>query len=149
MRTVASNKKAKHNYDILNTWETGIELKGNEVKSLRTRGCSLDESFARVEGGEVFVYQMHIPEYEKSSVFKPDPRRTRKLLLHKREIKKLIGLTTQKGYTLIPLKVYFNDRGVAKIQLALGKGRKVFDKRKKIKEKIVQRETDRELKRYR
>ncbi len=148
MKAVSTNRKAKRDYHILETLEAGIELKGNEVKSLRTRSCSLEESFARIERGELFLYNMHIPEFEKSSFFKPDPKRVRKLLLHKKEIKKLIGLTAQRGLTIIPLKIYFNERGIAKIEIALAKGKHVFDKRKKLKEEIVKRETQRAMKKF-
>ena len=148
MKIVSTNRKARRDYQIIETLEAGIELKGNEVKSLRTRSCSIDESFARVDRGELFLYNMHIPEFEKSSFFKPEPKRIRKLLLHKKEIKRLIGLTTQRGFTIIPLKVYFNDKGIAKIEIALAKGKHVFDKRKKIKEEIVKRETQRSLKKF-
>ncbi len=148
MKAVSTNRKARRDYHILETLEAGIELKGNEVKSLRTRSCSLEESFARIERGELFLYNMHIPEFEKSSFFKPDPKRVRKLLLHKKEIKKLIGLTAQRGLTIIPLKIYFNERGIAKIEIALAKGKHVFDKRKKLKEEIVKRETQRAMKKF-
>lgn len=146
MKIIATNRKARKDYTIIETYDAGIELKGNEVKSLRTRGCSIEESFARIEGTEVFVYNLHIPEYEKSFYFKTDTKRVRKLLLHKKEIKRLIGLTSQKGFTIIPLKIYFNDRGLAKIEISLAKGKLLYDKRRKIKEKIVDRETKRELK---
>ncbi len=148
-KAVATNRKARRDYQILETYEAGVELKGNEVKSLRTKSCTLEDSFARIEKEELFLYNMHIPEFEKSSFFKSAPKRTRKLLVHKKEIRKLSGLTTQKGLTLIPLKVYFNERGLAKVEIALARGKHTFDKRKKLKEKIVQRETQRELKRFR
>ncbi len=148
-KAVATNRKARRDYQILETYEAGVELKGNEVKSLRTKSCTLEDSFARIEKEELFLYNMHIPEFEKSSFFKSAPKRTRKLLVHKKEIRKLSGLTTQKGLTLIPLKVYFNERGSAKVEIALARGKHTFDKRKKLKEKIVQRETQRELKRFR
>lgn len=148
MKLIASNKKAKRDYEIFETYQAGIELKGVEIKSLRVRGCSLDESFARVEHGEVFLYNMHIPEFMQA-YFKVDPRRTRKLLLNKKEIKKLIGSTTQKGCTLVPLKIYINERGFAKIDIALARGRKLYDKRKKIKDEIARKESDRALKRAR
>ncbi len=148
MKVVATNRKAKHNYNLLETYEAGIELKGTEVKSLRTKGCSIDDAFARVEGKEVFIYNMHIPEFEKSSYFKVNARRVRKLLLKKREIKRLLGATTQKGLTLIPLKVFFNDRGWAKVEISLAKGRHVYDKKKKIKEEIEKREAERAMKKY-
>jgi len=147
-KVVATNRKARHDYQILETYEVGIELKGNEVKSLRTRGCALDDSFARIEREELFLYNTHIPEFEKSSFFKPAPKRIRKLLLHKKEIRKLVGLTTQKGLTLIPLKVYFNERGLAKVEIALARGKHTFDKRKKLREGIIQKETQRALKRF-
>ncbi len=146
MKAVSTNRKARRDYQIVETYEAGLSLRGNEVKSLRTMNCSIEESFARIEHGEAFLYNMHIPEFTKSSFFKTEPKRTRKLLFHKKEIKKLIGLTVQKGFTLVPLKVYFNDRGIAKVQIALAKGRAVYDKRRKIKEKIIKRETQRALK---
>lgn len=148
-KTAATNRKARRDYQILETYEVGIELKGNEVKSLRTRGCTLDDSFARIEREELFLYNAHIPEFEKSSFFKSAPKRIRKLLLHKKEIRKLVGLTTQKGLTLIPLKVYFNERGLAKVEIALARGKHTFDKRKKLKDDIVERETQRALKKFR
>ena len=148
MKIVATNRKAKRDYSISETYETGIELRGNEVKSLRTISCSINDSFARIERGELFLYNMHIPEFEKSSYFKADPKRVRKLLVHKTEIRKLIGLTIQRGFTLIPLKVYFNERGMVKVEIVLAKGKHSFDKRKKIQEEIVKRETQRALKRF-
>ena len=149
MKIIATNKKARRDYQIMETFEAGMVLKGNEVKSLRLKSCSLDESFARIERGELCIYNMHIAEFNKSSFFKTEPKRTRKLLVHKKEIKKLSGLTIQRGFTIIPLKVYFNDRGVAKVEIALAKGKHVFDKRKKLKEDIVNREAQRALKRFR
>ena len=148
MKVVATNSKAKRDYQVIEVYEAGIELKGNEVKSLRTRSCSLMDSFARIEGGELFLYNMHIPEFEKSSYFKTEPKRTRKLLVHKQEIKKLIGLTTQKGFTLIPLRVYFSGRGMAKIEMALAKGRHTYDKRKKLRDEVVEKETRRAMKNF-
>lgn len=149
MKIISTNRKARRDFNIGETYEAGIELKGNEVKSLRVRSCSIDESFARMEAGEVFLYNMHIPEFEKSFYFKPDPKRVRKLLFHKKEIKRLVGLTAQRGFTLIPLKVYFNDRGIAKVEISLAKGKHVFDKRKKIKENIIKKDIARSMKRYR
>jgi len=147
-KAVATNRKARHDYQIVETYEAGIELKGNEVKSLRTKGCTLNDSFARIERGELFLYNAHIPEFEKSSFLKPEPKRTRKLLVHKKEIKKLVGFTTQRGLTLIPTKVYFNERGRVKVEIALARGKHTFDKRKKLKDDIVERETRRVLKRF-
>jgi len=149
MKIVSTNRKARFNYQISETYEAGIALKGNEVKSLRTRSCSIEEGFARIEGEEVFLYNMHIPEFEKSSYFKTEPKRVRKLLLNKKEIKKLLGLISQRGFTLVPLKVYFNDRGMAKVEIALAKGKHLVDKRRKIKEEMVKKEMKRELKKFR
>lgn len=147
-KLIATNRKARRDYQIIETYETGIELKGNEVKSLRSRGCTLDDSFGRIEKGELFLYNLHIPEFAKSSFFKPEPKRTRRLLVHKKEIRKLIGLTAQRGLTLVPLRVYFNQRGKAKVEIALAKGKHTFDKRKKLREEIVKKETQRALKRF-
>ena len=146
MKVVSTNRKARYNYQIIDIYEAGIELKGNEVKSLRSKGSSIEDSFARIEKGEIFLYNMHVPEFEKSSFFKTKPKRTRKLLMHRSEIKKLIGLTTQKGLTIVPLKIYFNDKGKAKVEIAVAKGKHTFDKRKKIKDDIVKRESQRALK---
>ena len=146
MKVVATNRKARRNYQISQTFEAGIVLKGNEVKSLRTRSCSLEESFARIEKGELFLYNMHIPEFAKSSFFKAEPKRVKKLLVHKKELMKLTGLMAHKGFTFVPLRVYFNQRGLAKVEIALAKGRHTFDKRRKLKDKIIERETQRTLK---
>lgn len=146
MKIVSTNRKARRDYDILESWEAGIALRGTEVKSLRSKSCSVEESYVSLERGELFVCNMHIPEFEKSCYFKPDPKRKRKLLVHKKEIKRLFGLTTQRGFTIIPLKVYFNDRDIAKVEIAVVKGRHTYDKRKKIKDAIVERETRRALK---
>ena len=145
MKAVATNRKASRDYSLEQVFEAGIALQGMEVKSLRTRGCSLDESFALIEKDEVYLYHVHIPECGKASYFKVDPRRKRKLFLHKREIRKLLSLTIQKGLTLIPLKVYFNSRGLAKVELAVAKGRKTYDKRRKIKEELSKQDAEREM----
>ena len=147
-KVIAVNRKAKRDYQIFDTFEAGIVLKGDEVKSLRQSRCSIEESFARVEKGEVFLYNMHISEFDKSSYFKSQPKRPRKLLLHKKEISRLIGLTSQRGYTLIPLQVYFNQKNKVKVELALAKGRRAFDKRRKIKEEYQEKEIQRQIKRY-
>ncbi|MBI4844917.1 MAG: SsrA-binding protein SmpB [Candidatus Omnitrophica bacterium] len=135
IRNIATNKRAFHEYDIIEKIEAGIELRGTEVKSLRENKLDLKDSFARVERGEVFLYNLYISPYEKTSYDNTDPRRVRKLLLHKKEITKLIGKTAQKGFTLIALSVYFNEKEKVKIELALAKGRKLYDQREKIKNK--------------
>jgi SsrA-binding protein len=148
MKIIATNRKAHRDYQIFEVYEAGVELKGNEVKSLRTKGCSLEESFGRIEYNELFLYNLHIPEYEKSFYFKPNPKRTRKLLLHRKEINRLIGLVAQRGFTLIPLRLYFNEKGIAKVELALAKGKLLYDKRRKLKEEIAEKETRRALKMF-
>lgn len=148
MNIIATNRKARHEYHILEVFDAGIALVGNEVKSLRTRSCSIEGAFAILEGNEVWLYDMHIPEFEKASVFKPNAKRKRKLLLHKQEIKRLVGQTVLKGLTLVPLKVYFNDKGFAKVEIALARGKQLHDKRKHIKETDAEREIQRELKNY-
>ncbi|MEW6189084.1 MAG: SsrA-binding protein SmpB [Actinomycetota bacterium] len=144
-KVVARNKKAYHDYFIEETYEAGIVLEGAEVKSLRAGKVSMRESFARIKNGEVFLYNMHISPYEHGDVLKPEPRRTRKLLLHKSEIRRLIGKTEERGYTLIPLNVYFSC-GFAKVELGLARGKHLYDKRRKIAEKTARREIERALK---
>ncbi|MDO8580903.1 MAG: SsrA-binding protein SmpB, partial [Candidatus Omnitrophota bacterium] len=123
--------------------ECGIELKGGEVKSVREGHVSFTDSFARVEKDEVFLYSLHIDPYAQASYLNEDPVRKRKLLLHKKEIKRLFGLTTQKNMVLIPTKIYFNNRGLVKVEIALGKGKKLYDKRETIKKRDIQREVSR------
>ncbi|RKY64433.1 MAG: SsrA-binding protein [Candidatus Latescibacterota bacterium] len=142
-KVVVRNRRARHDYDILETYEAGIALKGTEVKSLREGKASIQDAYAKVEDGEVWLYQMHISPYERGGRFNHDPKRPRKLLLHKYEIKKLIGRTQERGLTLVPLKVYFNDRGIAKLELALAKGKKLYDRRREIARRIEERETER------
>lgn len=137
-KVIANNKKARHDYFIEDTYECGIALVGTEVKSLRQGKVSLKESFADIKNGEVFLYQMNISPYEQGSYFNVDPLRPRKLLLHKQEIRKLIGLKQREGYTLVPLSLYF-VRGRVKVQLALAKGKKLYDKRHAISEKDARR----------
>ena len=146
MKVVATNRKAKGNYDILEKIEAGIALLGSEVKSLREGRVSLQDSYATIEDGEVYLQNCHIQPYGSSSHFNHDPLRPKKLLLHKKEIKRLIGKVTLKGLTLIPLRIYFNRRGLAKVELAVAKGRKTIDKRAKLKEKELKREARRALK---
>ena len=132
-KVIATNRKAFRDYVILETIESGIELKGSEVKSLRDGRINLDDSFARIEGGQVILYNTHISPYEQASYLNVEPTRLRRLLLHKNQIRKLTGHLTQKGLTLVPVKVYFNDRGFVKIELALCKGKKLYDNRENIK----------------
>ena len=140
----ATNRKARHEYTILESFEVGIELKGTEVKSLRNHKASLSDSFARVDGGELFLYNMHISPYEFGSYTNVEPTRKRKLLAHKKEIVKLTGYTSQKGLTLVPLKVYFKH-GLAKVEIALAKGKRQYDKREAIKKREVKREIERQF----
>ncbi|MGN0364532.1 MAG: SsrA-binding protein SmpB [Suilimivivens sp.] len=145
MKLVANNKKAYHDYFIEEKFEAGLVLHGTEVKSLRMGKCSIKEAFIRIEKGEVFIYGMHISPYEKGNIFNKDPLRVRKLLLHKQQIRKLIGNSAEKGYTLVPLQVYFKD-GRAKIEIGLAKGKKLYDKRQDIAKKDQRREAEKELK---
>lgn len=138
-KVVAQNKKARHDFHIEETYEAGIVLQGTEIKSIRAGKVSIKDSFARIENGEVFLYNMHISPYEQGNRYNHDPLRTRKLLLHRREISKLIGASKEQGYSLVPLKLYLKD-GFAKIQLALAKGKKLYDKRENLKQKDAQRE---------
>jgi len=147
MKIVCQNKKAYHNYFIDEVFEAGLVLLGPEVKSLREGRGSLVDSYARVKKGEVFLYNMHITPYPYAHHQHLDPVRPRKLLLNKREIKKLIGKTEEKGFTLVPTKVYFS-RGLAKIELALAKGKRKYDKRKALKEKDLKREIEEAKKGY-
>ncbi len=144
IKIVITNRQARRDYSILESLEAGIMLTGTEVKSLRQSRGSLTDSFARVEENGVYLYHMYIPPYEQGNIFNVDPIRTRKLLLNKSEINRLVRLTQQKGYTLVPLKVYFK-RGYAKVEVALAKGKLEYDKREDIKKRDIQREVDRTL----
>lgn len=144
-KLIANNKKAYHDYFILDTYEAGIALHGTEVKSLRMRKCSVKESFIRLENGEVFIYGMHISPYEKGNIFNKDPLRPRKLLLHKAEINKMIGKTKEKGMAIVPLKVYFKG-SLVKVEIGLARGKKLYDKRNDIAKKDQQREAQRDFK---
>ena len=145
IKLIANNKKAYHDYFIEDTYEAGISLAGTEVKSLRMGKCSVKESFIRIEKGEVMVYGMHISPYEKGNIFNKDPLRTRKLLLHKYEINKLTGKIAEKGYTLVPLQVYFKG-SLVKVEIGLARGKKLYDKRQDIAKKDMKREVEREFK---
>ena len=144
-RLIANNKKAYHDYFIEETYEAGIALHGTEVKSLRMGKCSIKESFVRIENEEVYIYGMHISPYEKGNIFNRDPLRVKKLLLHKSEIRKMKGRIAEKGYTLVPLKVYFN-RSLVKVEIGLAKGKKLYDKRQDIAKKDQRREAERDFK---
>ena len=144
-KLIANNKKAYHDYFIEEKYEAGIALAGTEVKSLRMGKCSLKESFIRVEKGEVWIYNMHISPYEKGNIFNKDPLRVRKLLLNRREINKIDGKMTQKGYTIVPLQVYFKG-SLVKLEIALARGKKLYDKRDDIAKKDMRRESEREFK---
>jgi SsrA-binding protein len=141
-KVVAQNKKAYHDYFIEETYETGMVLQGTEIKSIRNGRANLKDSYARVHNGEVFLYNMHVSPYEQGNRYNHDPLRTRKLLLHRREINKLIGYTKEEGYALVPLKVYLKN-GFAKVLLGLGKGKKKYDKREDLKKKEAKREIER------
>ena len=144
-KLIANNKKAYHDYFIEESYEAGIALHGTEVKSMRQGKCSIKESFIRIENGEVFVYGMHVSPYEKGNIFNKDPLRVKKLLMHKYEINKLAGKVAEKGYTLVPLQVYFKN-GRVKTQIGLARGKKLYDKRESIAKKDQRRETEREFK---
>lgn len=145
MKLVTNNKKAYHDFFIDEKYEAGIELHGTEVKSLRLGKCSIKEGFVRIENGEAYVYGMNISPYEKGNIFNKDPMRIKKLLLHKYEINKLGAKMAEKGYTIVPLQVYFKD-GKAKVEIGLARGKKLYDKRDDIAKKDMRRETEREFK---
>lgn len=141
IKVVANNKKARHDYFIEETYEAGIVLTGTEIKSVRAGKVNIKESYARVENGEMIIYGMHISPYEFGNRFNVDPLRPRKLLLHKKEILKLVGYTTLKGLTIVPLRLYINDKGKAKLELAVARGKKDHDKRAS----IAKRDADRRM----
>ena len=144
-KTVATNRKARFNYEIIETYEVGIELKGTEVKSIRAGKVNLGEGYASVDNGEVFLKQVHISPYEQGNIFNHEPLRPRKLLLHKAQIIKLFSQTREKGFTLVPLKIYF-VRGKAKVELALVSGKKNYDKRQDLADKAAKRDMERAMK---
>lgn len=145
-KLVAGNKKARHDYFIEDTYEAGIVLTGTEIKSVRQGKVSIKESYAKIEKGEVFIYGMNISPYEQGNRFNVDALRPRKLLLHKQEIRKLIGYTTLKGMTLVPLSMYINEDGRAKVELAVARGKKLYDKRQTIAKRDAVRDIDRKMK---
>jgi len=144
-KLIANNKKVYHDYFLEEEFECGISLVGTEVKALRAGKCSIKESFVRVENGEVYIYQMHISPYEKGNIFNRDPLRPRKLLMHKTEIRKLVGKIKEKGYTLVPVEVYFSG-SLVKVKIALARGKKLYDKRDDIAKKDMKREAERDFK---
>lgn len=146
MKTIAVNKAARFNYEILETFEAGLALQGSEVKSIREGRISLKESYADVRDGEVMLVDCHIQPYEAANRWNHDPRRPRKLLLHRREIKRLTGKIQERGLTLIPLRIFLNDKGLVKIEIALGKGKKVHEKREAIKTRDLDRQVRAALK---
>lgn len=143
-RTVVANRRARHDYHLEETYEAGLQLLGSEVKSLRAGRASLQDAYAKVRGGELWLVNMHISPYEQAGPFNHDPLRPRKLLLHKAEIRQLVGKVKERGYTLIPLRVYFR-RGLAKVELALARGKKQFDKRADIRKREAERQIARAL----
>ena len=147
IKIVAQNKKARFNYEILETYEAGIELKGTEVKSVRMSKVNISDGYVSIDNSEAYLKQVHISPYGQGNIFNVDPLRVRKLLLHKSEINKLIGETTLKGYTIIPLKVYLK-RGKVKVEIGLARGKKLYDKRESLAKKDADRRMQRELKNY-
>jgi len=145
MKIITENRKARHDYTIEESFEAGIELKGTEVKSMRAGKANLKDSFAIIENGELYLYGMHISPYEQGNIFNVDPMRPRKLLMHKKEILRLLGKTKEQGLTLVPLKAYLKKDKI-KIELALAKGKKLYDKREAAAEKSAKREIEKAMK---
>ena len=145
IKLIANNKKAYHDYFIDDKYETGIELFGTEVKSIRMGKCSIKEAFVRIQNGEVYIYGIHVNPYEKGNIFNKDPLRPRKLLMHKAEINKLTGKIAEKGFTLVPLQVYLKG-SLVKVEIGLARGKKLYDKREDIAKKDQRRELEREFK---
>lgn len=146
MKIICTNRKAQHDYEIVETLEAGIALVGTEVKSLRENAAHLKDSYASVERGELWLHEAHISAYSRGNRFNHEPTRTRKLLVHDRELRRLYGKLQEKGYTLVPLKLYFNDAGKVKVELGLARGKRAIDKRRAIAERDAEREMQRELK---
>lgn len=146
MKVVCTNKKARRDYDILEEMEAGIVLKGTEVKALREGKASLNESYASIDREEIYLYNSHISPYSMGNRFNHEPRRTRKLLMHANEISRLIGKVQEKGLTLIPIRLYFNDAGRVKVEIGLARGKRLYDKRRAIAERDAKREMRREIK---
>ena len=144
---LATNKKAYHNFFLTDKWECGIELKGSEVKSIRAGEVNFADSYVTVEENEVWLHHLHIAPYAQASYMNPDPDRDRKLLLHRKEVKRLMGVLTQGKYTCVPTKIYINARGLVKVEIALGTGKKFYDKRADIKDRQIKRELARATRR--
>lgn len=145
-KIIAKNRRAFHDYNILETFEAGIELTGTEVRSLRDNNAQLTDAFALIRGGEAWLNNLHIAPFQNGNIANVDPDRRRKLLLHKRQIRYLAEKTQEKGLAVVPLKMYFNDRNLVKVEIALARGKKLYDKRTSLKERDVKREIDRALK---
>jgi SsrA-binding protein len=145
-KDLITNRKARHDFHIEETYEAGIALTGTEVKSLRAGKGNLKDSYARIENGELLLYNMHISQYEQGNRFNHDPTRTRKLLMHKREIMRLFGYVKEKGYSLVPLRVYVSERGKVKVEIALAKGKKLYDKRQDIARRDAERDMEKAFK---
>lgn len=145
VKLIANNKKAYHDYFLEEKYEAGIELHGTEVKSIRMGKCSIKEAFVRIQNGEAYIYGMHVSPYEKGNIFNKDPLRPKKLLMHKTEIRKLVGKLAEQGYTLVPVEVYLKG-SLVKVQIALAKGKKLYDKRQDIAKKDMKREAERDFK---
>ena len=143
---IATNKKAYRDYFFSDKWECGIELKGGEVKSIRAGHVNFKDTFARIDENEIFLYSLHIEPYKQASYMNDEPDRVRKLLLHRREIKKINGIVAQQNLALVPTRIYFNSRGFVKIEIALGKGKKLYDKRETIKRRNIDRDLGRAVK---
>lgn len=146
MKIISQNKKAYHDYFIEDTYEAGIVLHGTEIKSVRKGNCNLKDSFVRIKDGEAFIENMHISPYEQGNIFNHEPRRTRKLLLHKKQINKLFKQIKEGGYTIVPTKIYFGDGSKAKLEIALAKGKKLYDKRQDTKDRDTKREVEKAYK---
>ena len=145
-KTIAKNRRAFHDYEVVETFEAGVELSGTEVRSLRENNCQLTDCFALVRGGEVWLHNVHIPPYSNGNIANVDPDRKRKLLLHKRQIRELEHKTTEKGMALVPVKIYFKDNSLVKVELAVARGKKLYDKRASMAERDNRREVERALK---
>ena len=148
IKVIVTNKKAYHNFHLLDKWECGIALVGPEVKSLRAGHASFTDAFANTDKGELFLHNLHINPYQQASFMNPEVDRPRKLLLHKKEVERITGLLSRTGLTLVPTKIYFNSRGLVKVEIASGQGKKLYDKREDIKKRETKRDMDRAVKRH-